>query len=287
MNIITYLSNIFQKAYHPSRRVYRHTDSWSRQQLSAPTSRQLKRLKQSIHDEWFFVRPLADYISINYKNPMYIDIGANIGNWSFAFAKYIENLEIHCIEQDLRNFSFLANNLKSFQNIHLHHIGLGLESGRFTVSVPEYCLDRSGKEGTNTVPSSVNDQSNNNGTYFFNATKYFAANNFDSKNISLIRVDAERLKLLVLKGLKEILAQSSPILLLEINPRSMDIAGFNYNDVCDYLSEDRYVPLGSEQKKNIVSCRQTEFLIFVKEEKVQSFSDHYSLFDIRLSQLRG
>ena len=284
MNIITYLSNIFQKAYHPSRRVYRHTDSWSREQLSAPTSWQLKRLKQSIHDEWFFVRPLADYISINYKNPTYIDIGANIGNWSFAFAKYIQNLEVHCIEQNLRNLSFLANNLKSFQNIHLHHIGLDLKS---TVSVPEYILDRSGKEGTSTVPSSVNDQSNNNGTYLFNATKYFAAYNFDSENISLIRVDAEILELLVLKGLKGILAQSSPILLLEINPRSMDITEFNYNDVCDYLSEYRYILLGSEQKKNIVSSRQTEFLIFVKEEKVQSFSDHYSLFNIRLSQLRG
>ena len=77
------------------------------------------------------------------------------------------------------------------------------------------------------------------------------------------------------------------ILLLEINPRSMDITEFNYNDVCDYLSEYRYILLGSEQKKNIVSSRQTEFLIFVKEEKVQSFSDHYSLFNIRLSQLRG
>ena len=72
------------------------------------------------------------------------------------------------------------------------------------------------------------------------------------------------------KGLKGILAQSSPILLLEINPRSMDITEFNYNDVCDYLSEYRYILLGSEQKKNIVSSRQTEFLIFVKEEKVQS-----------------
>ena len=68
INLPTIFNNIIQRTSHPSNRVYKYNDSWSNNILLSPTSRQLKRLKQTINDTSFFFRPLADYIAKQYKN---------------------------------------------------------------------------------------------------------------------------------------------------------------------------------------------------------------------------
>ena len=85
---------------------------------------------------------------IFFKPTIYIDIGANIGYWTFA-RNYIlnENIKFYCFEPSRLNFMYLQKNLDKFENIKIVNCGLSNKSEIKTLSFPHW--EREGRE-TNT-----------------------------------------------------------------------------------------------------------------------------------------
>ena len=105
----------------------------------------------------------------------------------------------------------------------------------------------------------------------------------------MIKIDVEGFELSVLKSLDRILHYSSPVLVVEINPLTMKIADFTYNDICQNLLKNQYLPLISDVQKDLFENGQPQDAlnqVFLKENCIRSFIEHNSLFGINYSILK-
>ena len=68
-----------------------------------------------------------------------IDIGANIGYWTFARNYFLKNRKkFYCFEPSSFNFFYLKKNLKKFNNIELINLGLSNYKEKKTLSFPHW-----------------------------------------------------------------------------------------------------------------------------------------------------
>jgi FkbM family methyltransferase len=63
----------------------------------------------------------------NFKivNPIVLDVGANVGNWSKLVNSQLAGCEIHAFEPSKETFLALAEFAKRFSNIHIHNFACG------------------------------------------------------------------------------------------------------------------------------------------------------------------
>ena len=130
--------NLFQRLIPPSKRIYRYYSKSQKNIFSAPTKRQLERFIYTIETrssrEYF---NNIDKLCLKTKGSIILDVGTNIGYWSYAFAQSKDpKREVIGFEPDLRNLSMAASNLSKQRGISILNMGLSDEPGRFSVSIP-------------------------------------------------------------------------------------------------------------------------------------------------------
>lgn len=150
------------------------------------------------------------------KPSTYIDIGANIGYWTFARNHILnDNIAFYCFEPSSLNFKYLQKNLSKFRNIKIINCGLSNKSEINKLSHPHW--ERKGRE-TNTGLLSLygNTNINSENVKLITLDSYFK--NQDIRKNIFIKVDTEGHEFQVLKGSKEFLSQDLDIIIqLEIN----------------------------------------------------------------------
>ena len=73
------------------------------------------------------------------KPTTYIDIGSNIGYWTFARNHILDdNITFYCFEPSRLNFMYLQKNLDRFENIKIANCGLSNKSEIKTLSFPHW-----------------------------------------------------------------------------------------------------------------------------------------------------
>src|SRR5260221_8795610 len=73
-----------------------------------------------IRDNDFYERDILDYIRDNYPiHECILDVGANIGNHTVYFAKYLDYKAIVAFEPIPDNFVLLKENIKDLDNVYL------------------------------------------------------------------------------------------------------------------------------------------------------------------------
>jgi len=153
---------------------------------------------------------------IFFKPTIYIDIGANIGYWTFA-RNYIlnENITFYCFEPSRLNFMYLQKNLDRFENIKIVNFGLSNKSEIKTLSFPHW--EREGrKRNTGLLSLYGNTNINSENVKLITLDSYF--HNQDIKGNIYIKIDTEGHEFKVLEGSKQFLAQDRNIILqLELN----------------------------------------------------------------------
>lgn len=155
----------------------------------------------------FYEWDLLEYIDTHYHEQQNIlDIGANIGNHSLFFAKYIKCNHIYAFEPMYENIEIFKKNLENFSDkCTLFEVALGNQENDMII---------------------YNSEKNNNGgfslashhnSYEVGTTHVVTLDSFNFKNISLIKLDVENYEIDVLKGGKQTIINSKPMIILENN----------------------------------------------------------------------
>jgi FkbM family methyltransferase len=156
----------------------------------------------------FFEIKFLDYVCKNYNTQSGIlDIGANIGNHSLFFAKFLNCETVYSFEPFPRNLLLLKKNMQNFT--HKSKI---------------YEIALSNKEGTMPLYNSQADNfggfslhSYSNGTSFIvnSSINVITLDSLNLDNISMIKIDVENHENEVLEGAKQTILRNKPIIFIE------------------------------------------------------------------------
>ena len=154
-------------------------------------------------DQIFFLEKFLIEKNFDFKNNVFVDIGAYIGNHSIYFSKKFQ--EVLSFEPHPTSFEILKINCKNFKNIKTYNYG---------------CSDNDKKsylrlKHTNIGGSTISD-GNHERDY---PVRLIKIDNFlkdYSKKIGLIKIDVEGHEDKVLKGTIDILKENKPIIMMEL-----------------------------------------------------------------------
>mgnify|MGYP006272782601 CR=1 FL=1 len=152
-------------------------------------------------------------------NATIIDVGANIGNHTVYFSKFFNAKTVYAIEPIPRSYKLLLANLalNYCHNVNVDHIGLAL-GNQECLGYPcmIYGKDNLGATLLNPVPyTEIND---NNRDLIFNDPVNIVTGDslFKDVHVDLIKIDVERMELVVLEGFKETIKNNRPLIFIEI-----------------------------------------------------------------------
>ena len=160
------------------------------------------------------------------KNLVIVDAGANIGNHTIFFAKFLDAKRVYAFEPQKYVFEILSKNIKlnNLENkVKLYNIGLGEKRSKGSLIV----VDENNLGG-----SKLN--LNSEGEIEVMPLDDILFNKEDK--VDLIKIDVEGMELDVLKGAKKILSEYHPDLYIEASTESQFLS------ISQYLSNYNYIP---------------------------------------------
>ena len=140
------IHNIFQRLKKRKYRIYQFKDQLTKKRLFAPTLVQSDTGLIILNFDNLY-KKISSILS---KNSIVLDVGGNIGYVSRAFSIFGNNLDIICLEPNIKNLSFASKNLSDLKNVSLFQIGLSNQIGRFDLNLPKYTKKRKGEKKYNT-----------------------------------------------------------------------------------------------------------------------------------------
>jgi FkbM family methyltransferase len=173
---------------------------------------------------------------------VFIDIGANQGEFSLFAASKLTNGKVVSFEPVAKQLGYFENNIKinSFKNIELNAYGLSNEEG----SLPIYTsLDTTLHSGIHEGLSTLYATGNRAAFEQNVALKVFDKEYINRfSRIDFIKIDIEGAELYALKGMQQHLSQFKPTILIEMNDDTFKAAGYSLPEMSDYLKSFGYKP---------------------------------------------
>jgi FkbM family methyltransferase len=171
------------------------------------------------------------------EEPVFLDIGANIGLVSAYVISKMPAVTIHAFEpgpaqRSLLEMTVRENRLTDRVSIHAH--ALGREAGEMTLHVHEGAemgkdsLRDTGRGG-GSVPIAVRVETLD--AWWKKAGK---------PAVSVIKIDTEGAELWVLQGGREFLAASKPVIFMEIEPLNLRAFPYDQSDILAFLDSIGY-----------------------------------------------
>lgn len=177
-----------------------------------------KKLNQTLDKEMLFVNNLLN------KKETFIDIGANIGIYSYHFRKLFNQVKsfepIHEVSSQLKSFNG--------KNIEVFDFALSDKISEKKINIPFY---------NNLI---ITDLSSFHGKFSSSIERRVKTRTLDSfnfKNVDLIKIDVEGHEMKVLEGAKNTLRNNKPLIIIEIEQRHLKIP---INTVFDKISNYNY-----------------------------------------------
>jgi FkbM family methyltransferase len=156
----------------------------------------------------FFEIAFLDYLAKNYNNQMGIlDIGANIGNHSLFFAKFLKCEMVYSFEPFPRNISLLKMNMRNYADkSKIFEIALSDKEG----TLPLY-----NSQAGNFGGFSLHSYSNGSSFIVNPSIDVITLDSLNLDNISMIKIDVENHENEVLEGAKNTIIRNKPIIFIE------------------------------------------------------------------------
>jgi FkbM family methyltransferase len=216
----------------------------------SPSPRQSLRFRQTLADHKKFFRNLNEALG-GMNGNIVLDVGSNLGYWALAFDRYLlRDKSILAFEPDAENFSYLAHNTFKSLTIQAFQTGLSSKTEDLSVGMPDYVGDLSEDRQINTGYLSVLHNNDTKGKVRFTAgDKFISGFLGEMDKILCIKIDVEGFEDEVLMGLQESIANDKPAVILEINPRTQALSGYNLRDILKSFYDKNYsalVPMTEE-----------------------------------------
>ncbi len=147
----------------------------------------------------YFEAPILDYIYEHYPiHGNIIDIGANIGNHTVFFSRYLQYNHIYSFEPVPRSYEVLELNIRNLPNITIAPVAISskLEELEFSLNRENWGVTEVVTKGDVKVIAIPLDY-------------------FHLRNVTLIKIDVEYWEPNVILGAKETLANNKPLILIE------------------------------------------------------------------------
>jgi FkbM family methyltransferase len=156
----------------------------------------------------FFEIQFLDYLCKNYKNQTGIlDIGANIGNHSLFFAKFLNCDKVYSFEPVQSNITLLKKNMENFKDKSIiYETALSDKQG----TMPLYNSQHNNYGGF-----SLHSYSNNSSFLVKDSIDVITLDSLKLSNISMIKIDVENHENEVLRGGKQTILNNKPIIFVE------------------------------------------------------------------------
>ncbi len=172
-------------------------------------------------------------------NMVFVDIGANLGEYTLFAAKRLLHGKVLAYEPAKKMYQVLTENisLNHFKNIITFQVGLSNE----VASLPLYnAVSGNANEGLSTLyPSNTSTE----------VTEYISLQVFDDEfeklnltRLDFIKMDIEGAELSALRGSENVLKKFKPLVLVEINESSYHAAGYTIEDISSYFNQLGYKP---------------------------------------------
>lgn len=226
-------------------------------------------INRQYHDENIFLT--SRFIKSN--NPVILDIGANIGLYTCAYAQYFKKLQpkIYAIEAMESNYQLLVENIKlnHFENILPINIALGQENGELEFLVP---LDNSigNFAGNNITSPSQEEKSKMITKKVQMLTLDELASEHQINRCEFMKVDIEGSEYFMFKGGRNFISKCRPVIQFEYNSYWLHQNKISFNDFYQFFNELNY-EFYYEQKS-----------YFQKIKNPESFKVETNLVDILL-----
>jgi len=192
-----------------------------------------------------------------------LDVGANVGQSSYAFRRIFPDAEIHAFEPNPSIFQTLTRNLRNCQ-INLHNVGLGEQKKIGYIYIPEYKnVLFTGLAACNRIQAEKHVQK-------LNLTKFHSSSfvtlqqnvfietgDFFELKPDLIKVDVEGFEIEVLQGLTRTIEAFKPLILVECSD--------THDEVSELLSKYSYRNLEFSRKDRawLPSKRSNAMQLFI------------------------
>ncbi|HMW67309.1 MAG TPA: FkbM family methyltransferase [Chitinophagaceae bacterium] len=172
------------------------------------------------------------------KRKTIFDIGGHVGYYSLVAAKAAStDTKIYCFEPIRQTFERAKENiaLNGYQNIYLQNFALSNEDGSLQINI-------GGDE--NWGMSSINAHAHTSGkTETVNKqTVDSFCNAHNINQIDLVKIDVEGSEFYVLQGMKQMIASSRPVVLIEILEQTLSAQGIDVKSIYQFFADYHYHP---------------------------------------------
>jgi FkbM family methyltransferase len=195
-----------------------------------------------------------------------IDIGAHVGYYSLLACSTNKNIILDAFEPSIKTFNSLKDNfeLNDF-SVQLHYSALSKTQGEVTMAIPD-----ANNSGMNYLNS---DTTGNKETVKMNTLDNFYHDKDKSKNVDLVKIDAEGSEYDILVGGKSFINSCKPVIFIELLNSTLNRfdadTGMVYK-LMESLGYQFYFLNNNSQLQQCVSGQEGEVLILIPKEKYES-----------------
>jgi len=189
------------------------------------------------------------------KDMVFVDIGANLGEYSLFAAKRLSFGKVLAFEPMPKMHALLEENkaLNQFDNIVILKYGLSAQEGMLPIHEIE-----NAHEGLSTFfPGNQKSRTITNVPL-----KVFDAevDSLGIERIDFIKIDIEGSELSALKGAIKSIQKFKPLVMVEINQQTYGMAGYSIDDVYSFLADLSYTPFAITKTGALVSTTRKPVL---------------------------
>ncbi len=234
--------------------------------LLRPTEQYLRAVMfgAQYHDETVFF--LTRFLK---KDAVIIDIGANIGLYTCAYAQYFKhlNLKIYSIEALKNNFELLKKNveLNHLSNVQIDHLALGKDNGTLTFKLPSD--DYIGNAVGENIKKSSSDSKD---VFILEQVEMLTLDAYAQKNnitrCDFIKIDIEGAEYFVFQGGKDFISRYRPIIQAEFNAYWIKQSNLTSTHFFEFFTKLDYVC--AVERNNMFIILDNPFEYVIEEELI-------------------
>lgn len=236
-----------------------------------------EHIQQQLFWYGYYEKSLGDILKKLVKpGDVFLDIGANIGYFSLLIANHVSTTKVISFEPVSDLFQKLKDNISinDFKNI----TAINAAVGEMNVE-RELFLSGSDNLGMSSFQQPENFSGQKEMVKVITIDEWFKRAGL--AKIDIIKLDVEGSELAALTGMKEILPNFKPIVIVEINSETLSMIGLTPEDICNYLKKINFEGFiisetGELTKKNGKAVNETVNVLFIHHDKIKTYHELFN-----------